>query len=89
MKSRCLRVVFSVLVLAAAVAASAPAEAGIFNRGGGRGVFGSLRNRTSNATRQRTSQPLHMTNSRSAILDGVFGSNPYGNGLDRSWYVGR
>lgn len=37
----------------------------------------------------KSSQKLHETHSRSAILDGFFGPNPGGQGHDRSWYIGR
>ncbi len=36
-----------------------------------------------------SSQKLHETHSRSAILDGFFGPNSGAQGHDRSWYVGR
>lgn len=35
------------------------------------------------------SQKLHMTHSRSAILDGFFGPYPGAEGHDGSWYVGK
>ncbi|NOZ40707.1 MAG: hypothetical protein GXP24_10850 [Planctomycetes bacterium] len=39
--------------------------------------------------KNNSSQKLHETHSRSAILDGFFGPYPGSQGHDRSWYVGR
>lgn len=63
--------------------ADAARRRGLFRRA--RVTQPSSRYRTQQYTRTR-SQPLHMTHSRSAILDGFFGN---GVGHDRSWYVGK
>lgn len=38
---------------------------------------------------KQSSQKLHETHSRSAVLDGFFGPYSGGQGHDRSWYIGR
>lgn len=90
MTSRLFRLALAALLVAATWVVAADAEAGLFNRRG-RGAWSNRRSRATTTTysNNRNALPLHMTHSRSAIVDGVFGPNPYGNGVDRSWYVGR
>ena len=46
-------------------------------------------NRSSHSSRSSRSSSLHMTHSRSAILNGFFGPGSGAQGVDSSWYVGR
>lgn len=43
----------------------------------------------SRSTSRTESTKPHMTQSRSAVLDGFFGPGPGMEGYDRSWYIGR
>ena len=63
-----------------------------------RGLFSRIRaNQSQRYTRSRTTSTRsknyankpHMTQSRSAYLDGFFGPYPGSEGHDASWYVGR
>jgi hypothetical protein len=81
---------FLMLVLvtwAALVWASPTAEAGwLFGRRGRSHSSYSTRYRSARSSR---SSSLHMTHSRSAIVNGFFGPGPGAQGVDSSWYVGR
>jgi|GEM_PF-3169980 len=87
------RLIVTTLVVVGATFALELGEADAARR---RGLFRRARvSRTTSYRRQSTtrstprSQPLHLTHSRSAILDGFFGPYPGAQGHDRSWYVGR
>ena len=83
---------FLILVLVtwtALVWAAPTAEAGwLFGRRGRSHSSYSARSRYRPSKSSRSSS-LHMTHSRSAILNGFFGPGPGARGVDSSWYVGR
>ncbi len=78
------------LAMWAALAWAIPtAEAGwLFGRRGRSHSSYSTRSRYRPSKSSRWSS-LHMTHSRSAIVNGFFGPGPGARGVDSSWYVGR
>ncbi len=87
------RFLLLVLVACSTLIWLAPAaEAGwLFGRRGSSRSNYSTRTRyySPRATRSSRSSSLHMTHSRSAIMNGFFGPGPGVQGVDSSWYIGR